>query len=66
MPQQYGLCIWLVVWLIKKKDNKAAETDELDTQTILPAAQRNKLMLTPILAGVLFLILFSLINFGVI
>lgn len=58
--------IWLVVWLIKKKDNKAAETDELDTQTILPAAQRNKLMLTPILAGVLFLILFSLINFGVI
>ena len=58
--------IWLVVWLIKKKDNKAAEQDPLDTQTILPAAQRNKLMLTPILAGVLFLILFSLINFGVI
>ncbi len=58
--------IWLVVWLIKKKDNKATEQDPLDTQTILPAAQRNKLMLTPILAGVLFLILFSLINFGVI
>lgn len=58
--------IWLVVWLIKKKDNKATDIDELDTQTILPAAQRNKLMLTPILAGVLFLILFSLINFGVI
>lgn len=58
--------IWLVVWLIKKKDNKAAEPDALDTQTVLPAKQRNKLLLTPILAGVLFLILFSLVNFGVI
>ena len=42
------------------------ENDPQDTQEILPKPVRNRLLITPIIVGVVFLILFSLISFGVI
>ena len=58
--------IYLMMTLLKKKANAIAEPDTQDTQTLLEKGPRNRMILPPIIAGIIFLIIFSLSSFGVI
>lgn len=58
--------IYLIIRLLRKKANAVTEPDPEDVQPVLEKGARNRLVLPPIIAGIIFLIIFSLSNFGVI
>lgn len=58
--------LWLVIYAIKKVLSKQPQTQEIEDTAVVDKPTRNKLIITPIVVGLLFLIIFSLVNFGVI
>ena len=58
--------LWLVIYAIKKVLRKQPQTQEIEDTAVVDKPTRNKLIITPIVVGLLFLIIFSLVNFGVI